>query len=477
MKITKIKIRDYRGIHALEAEISPAGAIIVGDNEKGKTTVLNAIRAALAANGVTADDIRNGAETAEIVVDMDAVRARRRITRKSTAVVVSDSDGREWPKPQTRLNELLGTSAIDPLDFFLADAKGRRAQILAAMPVRVTAEDVAAWTGENPPDLAVPGTPDLTNLHGFEALGLLRQRYYDARTHANAETDKATNVLALASEEATPLRERAKFTQPTAAALEAAREASTALSALEGRAASAAAAAAAVSGVREKIAVLRRVPGEGATEEAIRLAIGLVDEKIERLKAERVTMDRQLAALEQASALEASITTADPGPTPEDLANARQLSQRRQSILKTAEERDQAVKLIEAENAAAEAAAAAGAKARALDTIVKRLTNEAPRELGERGTTIKGLEFDGDRIRLDGVDLDSLSGARQMELAVEIARRANATAKAKILIVDEMERLSPKRFQEFVKHATSDGWQLLGTKVTDGELTIEAIQP
>ena len=62
-----------------------------------------------------------------------------------------------------------------------------------------------------------------------------------------------------------------------------------------------------------------------------------------------------------------------------------------------------------------------------------------------------------------------------MRFAVRLAKRANA--KSKILIVDGLERLDAVHGVEFVKEATTDGWQLFATRVADGELVVEAIEP
>ena len=66
MGITRIKITNYRGIEALDSEVPPAGALICGDNGQGKTTVLNAIQAALTAQDIGPDAVRLGADKAEI---------------------------------------------------------------------------------------------------------------------------------------------------------------------------------------------------------------------------------------------------------------------------------------------------------------------------------------------------------------------------------------------------------------------------
>jgi hypothetical protein len=60
-----------------------------------------------------------------------------------------------------------------------------------------------------------------------------------------------------------------------------------------------------------------------------------------------------------------------------------------------------------------------------------------------------------------------------MRFAVEVARRSNP--KSKILIVDGIERIADDRLEDFIREATSDGYQLIASRVDRGELVVEAI--
>ncbi len=148
MKITRLQITSYRGVAAFSADIPPAGAIVKGGNARGKTSIIKAIRAALAAQDVAADAIRIGEDRAEILVDLDDVSVRQVITPKASNLTV-ERGGMKASKPRTYLTELLGSSPLDPLDLFLAKPKERRAQILAALPAKVTVELVGVTPSSN----------------------------------------------------------------------------------------------------------------------------------------------------------------------------------------------------------------------------------------------------------------------------------------------------------------------------------------
>jgi hypothetical protein len=78
-------------------------------------------------------------------------------------------------------------------------------------------------------------------------------------------------------------------------------------------------------------------------------------------------------------------------------------------------------------------------------------------------------------VTLDGVALSDLSGAEQMRFSIDLSKRLNPVAG--ILIVDGLERLDDDALDAFVEMATADGHQLIGTRVSRGELVIEALAP
>ena len=92
-----------------------------------------------------------------------------------------------------------------------------------------------------------------------------------------------------------------------------------------------------------------------------------------------------------------------------------------------------------------------------------------------RSATIKGLTFTADGgIALDGVALDLLSGQEAIDFCIRVAKRAHP--KCKLLTADKLEQLDPESLEAFVKMATADGWQLIGTRVEAGEMVIELLE-
>lgn len=506
-RITRIEIKGYGGVRDLSIAVPPAGAIVKGRNGAGKSTVLKAIAAALAAQGIGPDNIRVGEDGAEILVDIDAVRVRRAITKKGTSLTVTNADGDEWRKPQTRLTDLLGTSPLDPLGFFLAKADERRRMVLEAMPVTVTAEDVERWTGS--PQASVP-----LEGHGLEVVRRIREIVYNRRTDANRQAkamdddrrraeaaaqvdpDLDADLLrapsvedALAAAAAVKLKAGDIGARQTAAAQarEKTEKTRTRIHELRGRAealanvgarmptdAAIADAKLLASAAARTVARLRAELADAEIEQ--RLSDGHVETLQEQVKAAESAATEAAGYEQQANELEESIASLTAlAPTEAEIAAVKTEAGVAQQQLERA---NQAADLRERAAFAKEArlkAEAAAVEADRLDGIVKTLTDIAPVELAQRSDMLPGLTLDGDGIYLDGVSIDSLSSAEQMRFAVELCRRLNA--KAKILVVDGLERLDPDSLDAFVGMATDGGYQLIGTRVDRGELVVEAIAP
>jgi hypothetical protein len=176
------------------------------------------------------------------------------------------------------------------------------------------------------------------------------------------------------------------------------------------------------------------------------------------------------AVAHEDSALELERSLADQtvtAPTSDEIAAVRNATIKAQAELAQAHGAEALRKQLQAAlDLEAKAAQEAG-RATLLDAWVKALTNDAPRAIAATDS-VPGLTLEGDDVLLDGTSLDALSGAEQMRLCVQIAKRASA--KGKFLVVDGLERLDVDQFQSFIKEATADSWQLVASRVTSGAL-------
>lgn len=132
-KIIDMRIENFMRIKA--ARITPDGNIvtITGKNGQGKSSVLDAITAALAGTDkrTTPKPIRDGEEYAEIVLETDELIATRRFTHgKPSSLVVESQDGAKYPKAQAKLNDIIGKLSMDPLAFTRLSDKEQRETLL-----------------------------------------------------------------------------------------------------------------------------------------------------------------------------------------------------------------------------------------------------------------------------------------------------------------------------------------------------------
>lgn len=118
MRIVQLQAENFKRIRAIE--ITPTGDIvtIAGRNAQGKTSIIDAIWAALAgADHIQSKPIRAGERYARIRLDLGEIKVERRFTEKNTTLIVENADGARFPSPQKMLDSLIGALSFDPLAF------------------------------------------------------------------------------------------------------------------------------------------------------------------------------------------------------------------------------------------------------------------------------------------------------------------------------------------------------------------------
>lgn len=127
MKIISLQAKNVKRLKAVH--INPDGTlqVITGKNAQGKTSVLDAIWLALgggAASRETAQPVRDGEESAEVVIDLGDLKVTRTWTHHGkTSLKVTSGDGASYSSPQKMLDELVGRLSFDPLEFTRLSAR------------------------------------------------------------------------------------------------------------------------------------------------------------------------------------------------------------------------------------------------------------------------------------------------------------------------------------------------------------------
>lgn len=130
MKIIALDIENVKYLSAVHIE--PDGSLIVvgGDNDQGKTCVLDSIEYAVnGAGSIPSKPIRAGQKKARVVLNLGDIQVIRTFTKKGTNLVVKNKKGAIFPSPQAMMDKLKGKLAFDPLEFSRMDEK-KQAEVL-----------------------------------------------------------------------------------------------------------------------------------------------------------------------------------------------------------------------------------------------------------------------------------------------------------------------------------------------------------
>lgn len=195
MKIQHVRISNILGIDHLE--FSPEGFTqITGPNGQGKTSVLEAIKAATG-QGHDATLLRKGADKGEVVLVLDdgtEIQQRVTATRTTRDVV---RDGKKLTKPGDAIKALTDALSVNPVEFLTARPKDRVQVLLESMPITLDTDKLSSVAGI--PVTAQAGT------HALAVIDHVRQQVYDDRTGTNRaikEKDATINQLRLAMPDA-----------------------------------------------------------------------------------------------------------------------------------------------------------------------------------------------------------------------------------------------------------------------------------
>lgn len=165
-----MSVNNVKRISAVEIFPDSPTVIIGGQNQMGKSSLLDALVMALnGGKSIPPRPIRDGKSNAEIVVETDDLIVTRKFSQKGTSLVVTTKDGTPLSSPQAILDKLTGTLTFDPMEFS-----------------RICEKD---------PKRAVETLRQLAGLD-FTQIDADRKRAYDDRTIVGRELDTEKGKLA-----------------------------------------------------------------------------------------------------------------------------------------------------------------------------------------------------------------------------------------------------------------------------------------
>jgi DNA repair exonuclease SbcCD ATPase subunit len=411
-RIVRLEASNFKRLRAIE--ITPDGSLVTirGRNAQGKSSVLDAIQAALGGKRLApARPVRDGEQQAEIIAELDGLTIRRTFTAKGGGtLVVENADGSRLKSPQGVLDKLTGSLTLDPLAFSRLDPKARLEAVRDAAGV-----DLGPLDGE-------------------------RLRVFEERTDINRE-GKSLAARCDAIPEVLDAPAEPVSVAELAAELEAAQRAHDERTRLE-RVLDTAGAGVAAADRRaevldEQMARLRRQLEE-------------LEEQRERAEGDRATAkDAHTEAFE---ALEAFPEPAELAPIRARLASAEEIN----TAVRRQRERAEIEKQLEALRD----------KSRACSKRIDEIDAEKQRLIREAKLPVKGLSWSDEGVTLGGIPFEQCSSAEQLRasVALAIAQRPECP----VLLVREGSLLDVEGMRLLAEMAEEHGAQVWVEVVGEG---------
>jgi hypothetical protein len=426
MRIVKLEAENFKKLRAVE--ITPAGAIVEirGQNGAGKTSVLDAIAAAIGGEKLCPEvPIRRGQQRAQVLVELDdgMIVERRWTVGGGSRLEVRSKDGLRYPSPQKLLDGLVGRLSFDPLAFLRVEPREQAAtlQRLAGVDLRLLDEK--------------------------------RRRAYDARTEANRQVAQLRARLApMPAIEVTPDCPA----EPVSSAD---------LLAEQGR--------------RQELQRANDV--ERAALEVARGVFRADKQALEQARAEVERARAALAAAEkrEAAAAEALRQRADHGSTLQ--AKVAELVdpdlEEIPAKLRTVESVNDLVRRRKARADLAADLGQAELEAKDLDDEVADVDRQKAEVLAAAKFPVPGLGFTDAGVTLDGLPLEQASSAEQ--LRVSLAMGIGLNPKLKVLLIRDGSLLDEKSLALVAEMAEEAGAQVwleivgkggVGVVIEDGQV-------
>jgi len=119
-KIVKLVCENFKKLKMVEIDIQGNVIVIKGENEQGKSSVIDAIWVALTGKEIPPDPIAKGEDRAEIKVDIsdgDITYTVKKVFKPTGHSLVVETESQRIKSPQAFLDKTLGNISFDPFEF------------------------------------------------------------------------------------------------------------------------------------------------------------------------------------------------------------------------------------------------------------------------------------------------------------------------------------------------------------------------
>lgn len=425
MKVVKLKALDFRGIEG-EIELTPNGesVLIAGGNGLGKTSVIEALIQSL--------NQQYGSQ----LINKNASRADTEITLKDgeDEFVVSTKfekgkkpsltilkNGKPVSRARKALDVLVDTDlSFSPKEFILAchSAKGRREQQVILM--ELIGVDIEAFSSE---------VKDLEK----------RRRAVGASVK-----EKEAEMLGIGFGDSQLLSEEVINVSSIEADIKFAKENNSALEELKGE----------VTAI-ESAFNAKKSSKEGLLREKERLM-----ERMKDIDSEIISIETDMGSLQEELNSKADVLQ---GISINDVSDKIQELADATASNKALEKRERHLGVMEQKDNLSARYSRFTDKIKALKESNRKLISE---KIGELGLSF-GIEFEGEKIIIDGLEIEVLNEARQMGVALELYMAKNPNLK--VIRVDGFSLMSKNTKSSLLETIYKNGFQAFIEEVSDDE--------
>lgn len=211
-KVLRVNAKNVKCISEVEIDVDGKIHEIRGDSGQGKTAILDTIKAAL--GGLDASMIRNGAEAAEIELQLSTATIKRIVSRESDdTLMITDAEGQQVERAKAFLQTIYSPHTFSPVRWVQlggGDALGRTERrreqlhaLLSAIPGTIAKQEVAKAIigiyGQG--HLEALGHVNLDDVDFDQNAFIVCTKFeiacYEHRSEVNAEKKSAKNALEL----------------------------------------------------------------------------------------------------------------------------------------------------------------------------------------------------------------------------------------------------------------------------------------
>lgn len=406
MKIVKLSSENVLRLNAVE--ITPDGNLIVigGENEQGKTSVLDSIVLAMGGRAAKhTKPLKDGAKKGKAVIELDdGLKVTRTFTEAGGGTLkVENKDGAVYPSPQAMLDNLVGQLTFDPLAWSKMDGK-KQLDILKAM-VGLDFSKLDEKRGQ------LYSTRASVNQEVKRLKGAI-----DSMPHYPDAPEKEILVADLMKE----LSDRQKTNKSNDAE-------------------------------RNKLDLLKRDGTEIDREiEAIQGKIDALKKELERLESEGDAID--LAVAEQSKTVRA-IKDADEQEIKTKIETAESVNAKLRSNNSRAEKETE-LKAVEE-------------KSKNLTRQIENIDIEKETALSKAKFPVDGLSFDESGVTYKNIPFEQASSAERLRVSVAMGVAMNP--KLKVLLIRDGSLLDEKNLEMIAKMADESGHQIWLERVGKGK--------